>query len=65
MDPRLPTIVTDGGPWAEHDQACAVCSVRCAVLDIGTGIFHPCWACQRVGWRLLRRRWFYKLYDHS
>ena len=56
-----PNIVTDGGPWAEHDQACAVCWERPAVLELGEGLFQPCWACQEEGWRLrrsLRRRLF-------
>lgn len=53
-----PVIRTDGGPWAEHDQACAVCGERKAVLDLGNGIFDPCWDCQTRGWRLtIRRRW--------
>lgn len=49
-----PAIVTDGGPWAMHDMACAVCHDRKAVLDIGTGIFQPCWSCQSSGWTLAR-----------
>lgn len=55
-----PVVYTDGGPWAEHDMACAVCQDYKAVLDIGTARFHPCWVCQRKGWQLTnrRRRWW-------
>lgn len=61
-----PVVVTDGGPWAEHDQACAVCRQRKAVLDLHTGIFEPCWDCQRIGWRLMiptpmGRRWWERM----
>lgn len=45
-----PVIVTDGGPWAEHDQACPVCRMNKAVLDFHYGIFQPCWQCQKIGW---------------
>jgi hypothetical protein len=49
-----PVIVTDGGPWCEHDMACAICRRRKAVIDLESGIFQPCWGCQRAGWFLLR-----------
>lgn len=56
-----PVVITDGGPWAEHDHACAVCSARHSVLDLNTGMFQPCWGCQQDGWYLVRskplRRW--------
>ena len=56
-----PTIVTDGGPWAEHDRACAVCHERKAVLDLNAGVFLPCGICSRE-WALVhkpqRRRLF-------
>jgi hypothetical protein len=60
MTPEIhtPVIVTDGGPWAEHDMACAVCQQKKAVLDLNSGRFDPCWGCQGAGWRLAhRRRW--------
>lgn len=58
-DLHAPVIVTDGGPWAEHDYACPVCRTRHAVLDLSTGIFQPCWTCQTAGWRTTQRRcWF-------
>jgi hypothetical protein len=64
--PRQPTVASDGGPWAEHDMACAVCRKRNAVLILETGYFQPCWGCQTagfylvrppVGWRWLACRW--------
>jgi hypothetical protein len=58
MDLHRPVVFTDGGPWADHDQACAVCRERPAVLDLNSGIFHPCGTCQEAGWRLRCRRFF-------
>jgi hypothetical protein len=55
---HTPVVVTDGGPWATHDYACMVCRREKAVIDLGTGIFGPCWQCQSEGWRIAkRRRW--------
>ena len=55
VEAHKPVIVTDGGPWAEHDQLCAVCSEHKAVLDVATGIFFPCDPCFTAGWRLTRK----------
>lgn len=55
-DLHEPVIVTDGGPWAEHDMACAVCHQRKAVLELHSGNFQPCWSCQSQGWMITRRR---------
>ena len=60
METHKPNIQTDGGPWAEHDMPCAVHHEnQSAVLDIGTGIFHPSWLAHKDGWRLIevRSRW--------
>ena len=51
-----PTVITDGGPWAEHDMPCAVCRVRPAVLNLNVGMFEPCWTCQEQGFRLVYKR---------
>lgn len=51
-------IITDGGPWASHDQACPVCQQRKAVLDLSAGMFQPCWGCQAGRWRVHRRSRF-------
>jgi hypothetical protein len=53
-------VVTDGGPWAEHNMPCAVCREHHAVLDLSCGVMEPCWRCQRDGWKLTRvkRRWW-------
>lgn len=57
-----PEIITDGGPWAEHDMACAVCHTSKAVIDVGTGVFQPCWECQNTGYRLVyKKRWWTKI----
>jgi hypothetical protein len=57
---HVPKVITDGGPWAIHDQACAVCSTNAAVLDFNVGMYQPCWACQDQGFTLMfkPRRWF-------
>lgn len=57
-----PTVVTDGGPWADHDMPCAVCRTRPAVLDLASGVFEPCWECQSDGWQLRKRR---RLFHHG
>ncbi len=54
MTPREPTVFTDGGPWATHDQRCAVLKGEPAVIDIGTGVFHPSWKAQSMGYRLVK-----------
>jgi hypothetical protein len=51
--PREPTIQYYG-PVAFHDMRCAVLPGHHAVLDIATGVFHPSWAAQEQGWRLVR-----------
>jgi hypothetical protein len=51
-----------GSPVAEHNMPCAVCGRRKAVIVLNTGIFEPCWTCQKT-WELRRsdpnatRRW--------
>lgn len=46
-------VVNDHGIFARHDVACPVCQQRHAVLYMNTGIFHPCWRCQNVGFSLV------------
>ena len=60
-----PTVETDGGPWATHNMPCPVLGPpHHAVLDIGTGIFHPSWKAQEQGWRLvLHRPWWKRITD--
>lgn len=55
---KLPIIETDGGPWAMHDMACAVCHVNYAILNLNTGVFGPCWKCQDDGWKPPKKRMF-------
>ena len=69
--PRLhPKVVTDGGPWADHNMPCAVCWSRAAVLNLNDGVFEPCWECQRTGFKLKRpsrRQWrkYRRAADHT
>jgi len=63
---HVPVVMTDGGAWCQHDQACPVCHHRKAVMVLHTGVFLPCGDCQSRGWILRRResvaagvlRWF-------
>lgn len=57
-------VRSDGGPWAVHNQPCAVCGERKAVLDLNLGVFTPCWPCMEKGWDLKcsRPRWWQKRY---
>jgi hypothetical protein len=54
MDLMKPKVVTDGGPWAEHNMPCAVMNDEPAVLDGSTGVFLPSWKAQKDGWMLVR-----------
>lgn len=49
-------VFTDGGPWLQHNMFCAVCHEEPAVYNLGKGILQPCHACQRKGYKLMRRR---------
>lgn len=67
MDVRKPTIEVIG-PMAIHDQACAACQDRKAVLDLSQGRFWPCWRCQSEGWELRKRpkrRWRRRTHDQE
>ena len=58
MKAREPTLVTDGGPWAEHDMACPVLSGEKAMYAVGTGVFMPSQKAQDAGWMTIRPpRW--------
>lgn len=45
-----------------HDQACAVCHTRHAVLQGNDFVFLPCPKCQDT-WELRRRSWLGRLYE--
>ena len=64
---HIPKVITDGGPWAIHDQACAVCSTNKAVLDLNIGMYQPCWPCQNRGFALMfsARGWFWRKPKHG
>ena len=55
-------VRSDGGPWAVHNQPCAVCGERTAILDLNQGVMLPCGRCQALGWDLKRSRprWWQK-----
>jgi hypothetical protein len=49
-------IVTDGGPWAEHNMPCPICWEKSAVLNMSTNRFDACWDCQKEGWHVCRTK---------
>lgn len=56
--------VRDHGIFAEHDMLCAIRGCEnTAVLDMTTGVYQPCWTCQR-DWLLTPRKvpWWRKLF---
>jgi len=55
MEDFKPTIVTDGGPWANHNMPCAVYDQKeKAVLNLNSGVFQPSWKAQQNGWHLIK-----------
>jgi len=51
------------GPAAVHTQACAVHHDKtAAVYDCNSGVFHPSWAAQSQGWKLVQAKtWWQRL----
>lgn len=51
---------------ANHNYPCPVCKVSSAVYVIPTGIFEPCWDCQKKGYKVVKvtkaKSWFSKLF---
>ena len=47
-------VVTDGGPWAEHNMPCSKCGKKKAIMQLWDGTFQPCRDCQREGWKLVK-----------
>ncbi len=55
MNDFKPTIVTDGGPWAEHNMPCAIYDQsEKAVLNLNKNVFEPSWKAQQNGWHLIK-----------
>jgi len=54
-------IITDGGPWAQHNMPCAICHLKHAVYELENGHFHPCWDCQKE-WNLKKINWLGKVF---
>lgn len=49
-----------GAPVAIHNCPCAVCGKEKAVLILNTGVFEPCWECQKQGWKIVKLSRFWK-----
>jgi hypothetical protein len=47
-------IITDGGPWANHNMPCPICLKNPAVMHLWNGTFQPCWECQGNGYLTLK-----------
>lgn len=55
MKPFKVEIITDGGPWAEHNFPCPVyVQSRSAVYNLNTCVFEPSWTAQKDGWMTIR-----------
>ena len=64
IDPpvRKPSIEHIAPGMFSHDQACAVCHSRKAILQGNDFVFLPCPLCQET-WELRRRCWVMRLMD--
>lgn len=61
MQPREPYLEVPG-PFAIHDQRCAVFPGESAVYHLNTGVFYPSWKAHKEGWRLVHARtWWQRL----
>lgn len=49
-----PVIVKAHGPAVTHNMPCSVCWLKPAVAE--GGVFQPCWECQKIGWKLSKKR---------
>lgn len=49
---------------ANHNYPCPVCKLNHAVYVLPTGIFEPCWDCQKKGYKIIKKNksWFSKLF---
>ena len=47
-------VLTDGGPWAQHNMPCAKCGKNKAIMQLWDGTFQPCRSCQREGWKTVK-----------
>jgi len=53
-----------------HDYSCSVCRTNKAVLSLDEGLMQPCWGCQEVGYKLIKKSTkhdslFKRLFDWS
>lgn len=49
------SVLTDGGPWAQHNFPCPVCKKAFAVMELDGWIFNPCRNCES-NWKLIDLR---------
>lgn len=60
--PHKPTIEHIAPGVFTHDQACAVCHSRKAILQGNDFVFLPCRICQET-WELRRKSWLGRMYE--
>ena len=62
----ITVYIHDSMMFAIHNYPCPVCKVSSAVYIIPTGIFEPCWDCQKKGYKIVKvtksKSWFSKLF---
>jgi hypothetical protein len=46
-----------------HNYLCAVCRMNKAVIETHRGWLQPCWACQKMGYKLVLKTWLDRLVD--
>ncbi len=51
-------IIEDWGTGlvCEHNMPCSICVENKAVYQMNSGIFYPCWRCQKLGAQLRIRK---------
>lgn len=54
----------DSGMICIHNHPCCICKINPSVLHTNTGIFQPCWNCQKKGYKITKKTesWFSKLF---
>lgn len=60
MDVAKIKVVTDGGPWVEHNMPCPICREKHAIMQLWDGNFLPCWSCQKDGYKTLKLSKFWR-----
>lgn len=64
--PDITVYVHDSCMIVNHNFPCPVCKINHAVYVTNTGIFQPCWDCEKKGYKIIKitksKSWFSKLF---